>query len=160
MEPVLRVAFVYVFLLTAFRLLGKREIGQLSPFELVVIISIPEIFADALTGGDHSMTAAVIGGSTLLVLVLGTSMLSHRFKWFETITEGGPTVLVHDGRFLEDNLNRERVQTAEVFTQMRMTGLERLEQVRWAILEGDGKISIVPSADERMTSRLDDEHIA
>lgn len=144
MEAVLRVAFVYAFLLAVFRLLGKRELGQLSPFELVVLILIPEIFTDALVGGDDSMTAATIGGATVLVLVFVTSVLSHRFHWFEKLVEGGATVIVHNGRFSERNMNRERVQPGEVFMQMHMAGLERLEQVRWAILEGDGKISIIP----------------
>jgi uncharacterized membrane protein YcaP (DUF421 family) len=144
MDAVLRVAFVYVFLLAVFRLLGKRELGQLSPFELVVLIFIPEIFSDALVGGDHSMTAATIGGSTVLVLVFATSLMSHRFRWFEKVVEGGATVVVHNGRFAEQNMNRERVQPGEVFAQMHAAGLERLEQVRWAILEGDGKISIIP----------------
>lgn len=148
MDVIVRVAFVYIFLLIIFRLLGKRELSQLSPFEFVVLILLPEMVTDGLTAGDHSLTNATIGSATLLLLVFLTSVLSHRFKWFEELTEGEATVLVHNGRLLEDNLNRERVQPAEVFMHMHQEGIERLEQVKWAILEDDGKISIIPAAED------------
>jgi uncharacterized membrane protein YcaP (DUF421 family) len=159
MEAVLRVAFVYILLLAAFRVMGKRELGQLSPFELVVLILIPEIFSDALVGGDHSMTAATIGGSTLLALVFLTSVLSHRFRGFQRLVEGQPTVLVHDGRFCEREMNRTRVQPDEVFAHLRAAGLERLSQVRWAILEEDGKISVVPRDPDEGVDQSRDEDI-
>ncbi len=147
MDVVFRIAFVYLFLLVIFRLLGKRELSQLSPFEFVVLILLPEILTDGMTAGDHSLTTATVGSATLLLLVFLTSVLSHRFRWFEDLTEGESTVLVYKGRFLESNLNRERVQPAEVFMYMHLEGFERLEQVKWAILEDDGTISIIPEAD-------------
>src|SRR5690625_214899 len=147
MDVVFRIAFVYLFLLVIFRLLGKRELSQLSPFEFVVLILLPEILTDRMTAGDHSLTTATVGSATLLLLVFLTSVLSHRFRWFEDLTEGESTVLVYKGRFLESNLNRERVQPAEVFMYMHLEGFERLEQVKWAILEDDGTISIIPEAD-------------
>ena len=148
MDVVFRVLFVYLFLLVIFRLLGKRELSQLSPFELVVLILLPQMLTDGLSSGDQSLTSATVGSATLLLLVFLTSILSHRFKWFETLTEGEATVLVHNGRFLDQNMNRERVQPAEVFTHMRMAGVERLEQVKWAILEDDGQISVIPTTED------------
>lgn len=156
MEPVFRVAFVYLLLLAGFRLLGKRELGQLSPFELVVLICIPEIFSDAFVGGDHSMTAATVGGTTLLALVFLTSVLSHRFRGFQRVVEGDPTVLVYNGAFVERNMNRERVPPTEVFAEMHVAGLERLSQVRWAILEENGKIALIPFDPDDGVNRTDD----
>jgi uncharacterized membrane protein YcaP (DUF421 family) len=157
MDAVLRVAFVFVWVLAAFRLLGKRELGKLSPFELVVLLLIPEIFSDALVGEDYSMTGAVIGAGTLLTLVFLVSLLSHRFPGVEGVVEGDPTVLVRDGAFCERSMNRVHVSPDEVFAQMRMAGVERLEEVRWAILEADGKISIVPTSGRSARPAGEDE---
>src|SRR5690625_219008 len=143
----IRIAFVYRFLLVIFLLRGKRELSQLSPFEFVVPILLPEIVTDGMTAGAHSLTTATVGSATLLLLVFLTSFLTHRFRGFGVLTEGESTVLAYKGRFLESNLNRERVQPAEVFMYMHLEGFERLEQVKWAILEDDGTISIIPEAD-------------
>ncbi len=145
METVLRVALVYVLVLAGLRVLGKREFAQLTPSELVSLLMIPEIVSQALTREDYSLTNAVIGVCTLLFLVFLTSALAHRFKRFEDAIFGEPTVLVHRGRLLEDALNKTRISPEEVLSEVRKAGFERLSQVRWAILEPDGKISVVPS---------------
>jgi uncharacterized membrane protein YcaP (DUF421 family) len=144
METVIRVVVIYLFLLAGLRILGKREFGQLSPFELVTLLLIPEMLTDALTRGDHSLTNAFIGIATLLSLVFLTSMLAHRSKKVADVVEGKPTVLVQHGQYVGDNMNVERITPAEIFTEMHKAGLERLEEVKWAILEDDGKIAIVP----------------
>jgi uncharacterized membrane protein YcaP (DUF421 family) len=144
MDSVLRIAYVYVLLMAVLRLLGKRELSQLSPFELVTLLLIPEIFSDAIGRGDSSMTSATVSVATLLTLVVFTSFLTFRFPRVERIVGGDPTVLVHDGQFLERAMSREQVTPREVFAEMHKSGLEELGQVRWAILELDGKISIVP----------------
>ncbi|MCW7537388.1 DUF421 domain-containing protein [Aquabacterium sp. A7-Y] len=145
METVFRVAIIYLFVLVGLRLLGKREFGQLSPLELVTLLMIPEIVSQALTGDDHSLTNALVGVSTLLVLVLVTSVVMHRFRRVETAITGEPSVLVADGQLRPHVLNINRVSPDEVFSEMHKSGLDRLEQVRWAILETDGSIAIVPT---------------
>ena len=141
---IVRIAFIYFFLMIALRVMGKREMSEMSPFELVTLLMVPEIFSSALAREEYTMTDASVGVATLLTLVFITSLLSFRFKRVEQVVEGTPTVLVNDGRLVERNLKRERVTAEEVFSEMHKAGLEELEQVRWAILEVDGKISIVP----------------
>jgi uncharacterized membrane protein YcaP (DUF421 family) len=144
METVLRVALIYILLLAGLRVLGKREFGQLAPMELIALLLIPEIVSQALIGDDYSLTNALVAISTLFVLVFLNSLLTHMSRRFESVVESTPTVLAHDGRLVHDNLHRERITPSEIYSEMRKSGLERLEQVRWAVLEGDGKISIVP----------------
>lgn len=144
METVLRVAVIYLFVLVGLRVLGKREFGQLSPLELVTLLMIPEIVSQALTGDDYSLTNALIGVSTLFVLVFLTSVLVHRFKRLELAVSGTPTVLVSRGALLGEALDVNRVTTDELFSEMHKSGLDELKQVKWAILEPDGHIAIVP----------------
>lgn len=145
METVFRVAFVYLFAWCCFRLLGKRELTQMSPFELVTLLFIPQLFSRALTRQDYSMTNAIIGASTLFSLVFLTSAVSYRSRRFARIMQAAPTVLVRHGQFVEEHLNRERIPAEDIFSAMHKVGLERLDQVEWAILEGDGKIAMIPS---------------
>ena len=145
METVLRIAIVYVFVFIGLRVMGKREFSQMAPMELVTLLLIPEIVAQSLVREDFSLTNALIGVSTLFVLVYLTSTLTHVSKRFEQVAESPPAVLAHHGRFVEEAINRERVTPEEIYGEMRKHGLERLEQVRWAVLESDGKISIVPA---------------
>jgi len=155
-DTVLRIAFVYFTLMVALRVLGKRELSEMSPFELVTLLMIPEIFSPALAREDYSMTHATIGAATLFTLLFLTSALTFRFKGAERVVEGKPTVLVRNGQFLERNMQHERVTPDEVLTEMHKSGIEQLHEVRWAILEMDGKIAIVPSN----TQRLDDQRKA
>jgi hypothetical protein len=126
--------------------LGKRDLTQMSPFELVTLLFIPQLFSRALPRQDYSMTNAVIGATTLFGLVFLTSVASHRSRRFAHFMEAKPTVLVRRGTSIEEHLDRERIAPEDIFSAMHRVGLEQLEQVEWAILEGDGKISIVPGA--------------
>lgn len=157
MEIVARIAFIYFFLMIALRLMGKRELNKLSAFELVMLMLIPEVFNQAAVKEDHSMTAAVIATATLLTLVLLTSVASHMSKRVHEVVSGTPTVLVRAGQYVEQNMNRERIAPDELLAEMHRAGYERLEQIRWAILEDDGKISLVPAGGERMPQARDDD---
>ncbi|WP_437585749.1 DUF421 domain-containing protein [Sorangium sp. So ce1000] len=143
METVARVAFVYVFLAAALRVIGKRELSSMSAFELVTLMLIPEIVSQALVR-EASLANALAGVSTVLVLVVLTSLLTHLFPGASKVIDGSPTVLVAKGRILEEACNRERIQPEEIVSEMHKSGLERLSQVRWAILEADGDLTIVP----------------
>ena len=143
MDTVFRVTVVYFFVLVGLRILGKREFGQLAPLELVSLLMIPEIVSQALTGDDHSVTTGLAGVATLMVLVFLTSALMHRFERVETLVSGTPTVLVRNGQWLQDAMNRMRVTPAEVMTEVRKAGVESLDMVEWAILESDGSIAII-----------------
>jgi uncharacterized membrane protein YcaP (DUF421 family) len=145
METVIRVVFVYVFVWGCFRVLGKRELTQMSPFELVTLLFVPQLFSRALTRQDYSMTNAVIGATTLFTLVFVTSCASYRSKRFARIMQARPRVLVQHSELVQANLDRERIAPEDIFAAMHKVGLERLEQVEWAILESDGKIALIPS---------------
>jgi uncharacterized membrane protein YcaP (DUF421 family) len=144
METVLRVAAVYIFLMVALRVMGKRDLGQLAPFDLVILLLIPELFSQALVREDFSLTNAIIGVSTLLGLVFLTSVIVHLARGASKVIEGTPTVLVRHGFLVPEAMNRERVGPEEILSQMHKSGLERMSQVKWGILETDGMISFVP----------------
>jgi uncharacterized membrane protein YcaP (DUF421 family) len=145
METVLRVALIYVFILFALRLIGKRELSQLAPQDLIVLLLIPEIVSHGMIRDDYSLTNAIIGVSTLLTIVFLTSTLTYLSKPVRTVLEGYPAVLVQSGRLIKHNLDRERVPPDEILSEMRRAGIKALDRVRWAILEPDGKISFIES---------------
>jgi uncharacterized membrane protein YcaP (DUF421 family) len=144
METVIRVAIVYVFVWACFRVVGKRELTQLSPFELVTLLFIPQLFSRAITRQDYSMTNAVIGASTLFVLLFLTSVARYRSTRVATVVQGVPTVLIHRGAVVQQHLDKERIALDDILASMRKVGMQRFEDVEWAILESDGKISVVP----------------
>jgi uncharacterized membrane protein YcaP (DUF421 family) len=148
MEVVVRVAVIYVFLMVGLRVIGKREFGQLTPFELVTLLLIPEIVTDALTGPDHSVTASVIGVTTLLTLVFLMSLFAYRFPSFGRWTEGKPALLARQGGLVAEAMHRERVAPDEIGLELHKYGLEHLSQVKWALLEVDGSITLVPWSPE------------
>jgi uncharacterized membrane protein YcaP (DUF421 family) len=149
METVIRVVIIYIFIVVGLRVVGKREFGQLSPLELVTLLIIPELVSQALTHEDYSLTNALVGTSTLLVLVYLSSLIQYNVKPIGRVIEGVPTVLVRQGKFIKEHLDEERIAPDEIFNAMRQSGLEKLEQVRWAILETDGKVSIVPEEEAK-----------
>lgn len=157
MESVLRVTYVYILLMVVLRAMGKRELGRLSPFELVLLMLIPELFSQALVREDFSMTNATIAFLTLVALVFGSSVLAHRFKRLETLLTGQPTVLAADGKFVEPALNAELVQPAEVYSELRKAGHADLSEAKWVILESDGKLSIVPMSQGEQNPPQQDE---
>jgi uncharacterized membrane protein YcaP (DUF421 family) len=144
METVIRVTVIYLSLLVGLRIMGKREFGQLSPLELVSLLLVPELVSSAIQSEDFSLVDALIAVSTLLSLVMLTSILMHKIKLAEKVISAEPTVLVYHSKLAEDNMNRERVSPDEIFSEMHKSGLERLEQVAWAILETNGTITIIP----------------
>lgn len=147
MEIVLRITFVYLVLTVAFRVLGKRELSQLSPFELIMLLLIAEIVSPSLTAGDESLTAAMFGVATLLCLAVLHSVLTYRFKTLRTMSEAPPSILVKHGKIMEANIHKDRVRPDEIFSEMHKAGIEKLSQVRWGFLEPDGKMSFVREDD-------------
>jgi uncharacterized membrane protein YcaP (DUF421 family) len=141
-RSVLHVAVAFAILLLAFRLLGKRELSRLSPFELVTLMLIPEILSSSLQGED-GLGASLVGLSTVLALVFGVSLISQRFPGVQPVLESSPTVLVLDGKLLEKAMNQERIPPDELVSEMRKQGLERLEEVHLAVLESSGNITFV-----------------
>lgn len=144
METVIRVVIIYLLLMAGLRAVGKREFSQLSPLELVTLLIIPEIVSQALVRDDYSLTNAMIGMTALLVTVYLSSLLQFKSKAVERAVNSEPSVLVHNGQFITNHMNTERVSPDEVYASLHQSGLAKLDQVQWAILETDGKITIIP----------------
>lgn len=161
MITVIRVVVYYLFIVAALRVLGKREFGQLSPLEMVLLLLIPELISQSVLGEDFSMVNGFIALTTLFSLVFLSTAAQYLSKKVSNAVEGKPTVLVHHGQFITDNLNKERIKPEEVFAEMHKSGLERLEQVKWAILETDGKVSFVPYETNQTTQhrKKDEERV-
>jgi uncharacterized membrane protein YcaP (DUF421 family) len=147
MESVIRGLIVYVFLLVVFRISGKRTLSEATAFDLVLLLIISETTQQAMVDNDHSMTNAVL---LILTLVGADILLSLAKQWFpilEPILDGTAVILVRDGQPLKDRMDRERVDIDDILEAARLQlGLEELAQIKLAVLERGGKISIVPQA--------------
>ena len=144
LEKILRAAAVYLFLLVAFRLSGKRQIGQLTPFDLVVLLVISNIVQNAMIGNDNSVVGGLIGATTVLVLNYIVVELTFRSKRLRRLVEAQPTLLIHDGRVLHANLRSERVTLDDLNAALRRAGVGDPAGVRAAVLEENGSISVIP----------------
>ncbi len=154
LEIALRTALIYVALLLALRLAGKREVGQLTTFDLVVILLVSNAVQNAMVGPDNSLTGGLIAAGVLLGANYLVALARDRLPWLRGLVEGSPTILIHDGRFMDEQLRREHVDVEEVLMALREHGISDPAEVRFAILETDGSISVVPnSADPPIRTR-------
>ena len=156
-EVVLRTAIVYLFVVTALRLSGKREVGQMSVLELVVILVISDAVQNSMVGDNTTLWGGLVAVVTLLSLDFALKALTRRSKTVRTAIEGEPRMLVRDGRLLERAIDEEGVEVEEVRAAIRAHGLARVEDVRFAVLETDGSISVVPREDPPASNRPPDE---
>ena len=143
-EKVLRSIVVYLFLLAAFRFTGKRQVGQLTPFDLVVLLIISNVVQNAVIGNDNSLGGGMIGAAVILALNYGVVDVSYRSKRLRRLLEAQPTLLIHNGRILHDNLKRERITLDDLHAALRRNGVVEADQVRVAVLEENGAISVIP----------------
>ena len=142
-EKLLRSVAVYTFLLVAFRLCGKRQLGQLSAFDLVVLLIISNVVQNAVIGNDNSLGGGLIGATTILLLNLLVAYVTFRFKRADRLIEHSPTVLVRHGRILRDNLRRERLGPRDLRAALRHHGVVSIRDIRYAFLEEDGHVSVI-----------------
>jgi uncharacterized membrane protein YcaP (DUF421 family) len=145
MESVLRVVVMYVFLMLVFRLTGKRTLGEATTFDLLLLLVISETTQQAMVDDDHSMTHAFLLIITFLAINVGLSLLKVRSERFDKLLEGAPLLLVSDGRLLRERMTKARVGEDDIMEAARhVQGLERLDQIKYAVLERRGEISIIP----------------
>lgn len=143
MDIVARASVMFVVLYVLLRIMGKREIGQLTPFELVVMIVLGDLIQQGVTHNDFSLTGAILAISTFAFLAIMMSWITYLFPRAEKLLDGEPRVIVRDGELLKDNLRRDRITQSEVESEMRLAGISRISDVAWAILEPQGKISFI-----------------
>lgn len=143
MDIALRATAIFAFLFVLLRLLGKRELGQMTPFELVVVVVLGDFVQQAVTQADTSITAAVIAVSTFAFWALVLSWGTYLSPQLEALLDGRPRVLVRNGEILHESLRRDRMTRGEVESEMRIAGIASIRDVAWAILEPQGKISFI-----------------
>jgi uncharacterized membrane protein YcaP (DUF421 family) len=143
-QLVARAAIVYVVLMILVRLSGKRTVGEFTPFDLVVVLLIAEASQGALTGGDESVQGGLLLAVTLIAINYGVGFLSARSKRFDSLVEGEPVVLVRNGDRDDGALRRNNVPLSDLDEAIRKAGFLRQHDVRLALLETDGAITIVP----------------
>jgi uncharacterized membrane protein YcaP (DUF421 family) len=153
MEIIIRVAVTYIFVIFGLRILGKRELSELSAIELVTLMLVPEIVSQAL-GADGSMVDALIGVSTLFVLVFFTSLLSYLIKPAQEVIEGKALVLKDDHGLQTEAMDKERISVDEIFATMRHAGFDDLKQIRTIVLEADGQLSFIPHEADRAQQEI------
>jgi uncharacterized membrane protein YcaP (DUF421 family) len=143
-DIVLRATAVFFFILVLVRVMGRRELSKMEPFDLIVLIVIGDLVQQGVTQQDYSVTGAVLAVGTIGVLAVFMSWLSFRFTRVRPVLDGRPVVLVEKGSPIADNLRRERITLDELSAQARLSGIASLEQVQWAVLETGGQISFIP----------------
>jgi uncharacterized membrane protein YcaP (DUF421 family) len=149
MEIVFRAAVLYLFLWFVMRLLGKKELGQMSAFELVLLLAIGDLVQQGVTQEDYSVTGAMLAIGAFAVLILLGSYVSFRFPGSRDVLEGIPVVIVQDGRLREDVMRLERLTDSEVREALREQGIDDLRTVRVGLLEADGKFSFITGDDHQ-----------
>lgn len=142
-EKILRPLIVYLFLLVAFRFSGKRELGQATLFDFLIVLLISNVVQNAMIGEDNSIGGAFAGVGTLLALSFGLNRLTARSRKARRLLEGSPTLLVHDGRILAEPMRKESVSRNDLLTALREQGIASVAEVRYAVLELDGQISVI-----------------
>ena len=145
MYAVIRSVAVYVILMIVFRISGKRSLSQITTFDFVLLLVIGSATQQALLGNDFSVTNAFLVIVTLLGVDIGMSLLKRRSKALGKLLDSAPVVLLEDGKLLKDRMEKARVDVSDILSKAReLQGLERLDQIKYAVLERSGGITIVP----------------
>lgn len=143
MDLVLRATVIFLVIWMVTRVVGRRELSSMEPFDLILLIVIGDMVQGAVTQSDQSVTGALVVIFTLSLLTVGTSWLSFRFRPLRPLFEGEPIVLLQDGEPIMANLRRERINLDELRTEARINEIDDLADVRFAVLETNGTISFV-----------------
>lgn len=145
MDAILRGLVVYVFLLVLFRIAGRRMLAQMTNFDFVLLLIVSEATQNAMIGNDYSLTNGILVILTLVGVDVGLSLIKERFPKIERYLDGLPVVIVDEGRPLKDRMDKARVDEQDILSSAREKhGLERMEQIKYAVLETNGGISIIP----------------
>lgn len=143
MDIVIRAAVAFVFILVLTRIVGRRELNTLEPFDLILLVTIGDLVQQGVTQNDFSVTGLMLAVGTIGVLTVVFSYLSWRFRQLRPILEGEPVILIQDGDVIEKNLRRNRLTQEEIAAEARNQQIDSFNQIRWAVLETSGKISFI-----------------
>ncbi len=146
-ELIVRGIVVYVFLLTLLRITGKRQVGQLAPFDLVLLLVLANAVQNSMNAGDNSLVGGLITAATLIGLNFLVSLMTHRNKTLEAIIEGRPQILIHNGKLFKEVMEKAQLTHHELNAALRRSGCASVAEVHSAILENNGAISVVAMKD-------------
>jgi uncharacterized membrane protein YcaP (DUF421 family) len=144
MDLVLRTIVIFLFILLLTRVMGRRELGQLEPFDLIILVVIGDLVQQGVTQDDYSVTGAILVVTTLGLMTVLTSYLNFRLPRLRPVLDGEPIVLVEEGRPIERNMRRERITPEELRAAARLQLISSIDDVRFAVLETNGEISFIP----------------
>jgi uncharacterized membrane protein YcaP (DUF421 family) len=145
MDTFFRPFVIYIFLLILFRITGKRGLAEITTFDFVLLLIIGEATQQALLGDDFSVTNALLVIVTLISIDIVLSLLKQKYKTLERWIDGLPLVIVQDGQMLKERTDKARVDEAEILeAARRLQGVERMDQIKYAVLETDGGITVIP----------------
>lgn len=143
-ERAVRAIIVYVFLLVLFRIFGRRELGQLTGFDIIVLLTVSNILQNAMIGNDNSVTGGIVGAAVLLAANLTLALMVFRSRRAERLVEGAPKILIHDGHLQSAQIRTELLTEQDLLSAVHREGLDSFSEVRLAIAEPNGMISIIP----------------
>ncbi len=143
MDLVIRAFVGFFFVLFLTRVVGRRELSSLQPFDLLLLIMIGDLVQQGITQNDFSVTGMVLVGGTIAILTVAVSYSSFRFPRLRPIIDGEPVIVLEDGKPIERNLARNRITLGELAAAARSQGIANLSDVRWAVLETSGKLSFI-----------------
>ena len=135
------VAFFFILLLT--RIVGRRELSSLEPFDLILLVVLGDLVQQGVTQSDYSATGLLIAASTFALLAVAVSYVGFKVKVLRPVLDGEPIVIVYDGRVIEANLRRERITREELMAAARLQQIASLDEISWAVLETSGQISFL-----------------
>ena len=147
MDIVLRGVFVFVFLYVLMRMIGRRELSSLEPFDLILLIVLGDAVQQGLTQDDYSLTGAFLAIGTIAIMQVTVSYANFRFPKLRPVLDGEPIVVVQGGRPIEKNLKRERVTIEDLAAAARQQNIAKIEDVQWAVMETSGAISFIKKSD-------------
>jgi uncharacterized membrane protein YcaP (DUF421 family) len=143
MDLVVRAVVAFFFILLLTRIVGRRELSSLQPFDLIMLVVIGDLIQQGVTQNDFSVTGALLVCGTIAILTVATSYTSFRFPRLRPALDGEAVIVVEDGKRIERNLSRNRITLEELAVEARLEGIGSLADVRWAVLETNGKISFI-----------------
>jgi uncharacterized membrane protein YcaP (DUF421 family) len=143
MDIVLRAIAIFFFLYVLMRVIGRRELSTLEPFDLILLVILGDAVQQGLTQDDYSLTGALLAVGTIAILQLGTSFLNFHFPRLRPILNGEPIVIVQDGKPIDRNLQRERVTVEDLLSAARRQNIAKLDDVAWAVMETSGEITFI-----------------
>lgn len=144
MDIVIRAAFIFFFILLLTRVVGRRELSSMEPFDLILLVVIGDLVQQGVTQNDFSVVGAVLAITTMGMLTVLVSWVGWRWRVLRPVLEGEPIILLQDGDPIKRNLDRNRITVDELLAAAREQQVDDLDDVHWAVLETSGRISIIP----------------